>query len=152
MTLKNLSFVVHNQLKSFKVQTKDGKHLRVFSIFYQHPGMLNEDGWKLFKLPGTKKQILIDVNTLYVLDHNMNEFGYKPNTDIIETCKLTCTFKTQDEVDKHWEDMKEYAVSLKKDQKDFFDKQKVEELAKSTASLHLEDNHLDTDSAPPKKA
>lgn len=129
--LLHASFVVHNQLKTFKVQTADDVHLRVFSIFYTHPAMIIEDGWKLYKV-SEKQQILVDVDTLHIFDLNEVEFGFRPNTDMIETCKLTAPFQNQKDIDEHWEQLKKYASELKSDQNAFFDKKKVAELSEKS--------------------
>ena len=132
--------MVHNQLKTFKVRTSDDVHLRVFSIFYTHPAMIVEDGWKLYKV-SEKQQILVDVDTLHMFDLNDVEFGFRPNTDMIETCKLTAPFQSQKDIDNHWEQLKEYAVKLKSDQNQFFDKKKVKELME-------QNNESDDDDVP----
>lgn len=119
--------MVHNQLKTFKVQTADDVHLRVFSIFYTHPAMITEDGWKLYKI-SEKQQMLVDVDSLHIFDLNKVEFGFRPNTDMVETCKLTAPYQKQSDIDTHWDKLKEYASKLKSDQNKFFDKKKVAEL------------------------
>ena len=55
-TLKNL-------LPNTKVKLADN-NLVYFSIFYNHPRLLSEDGWKLLKVGS--ENILIIVDTAYI--------------------------------------------------------------------------------------
>ena len=136
------TFVVANQCQAYRVETKDKVQLRVFSMFYPHPGMVKEEGWKIFKLG--KDQILVDENTLYVLERNTNEFGFDPKSDTIISCKLTKEGR-QEDLDSHWDDMKQYGQELKTDYKNF------NKTMNDLSEMSLTDKSDRKESAPAKK-
>ena len=56
-------FLLTNRCTKIRVQTSDNHTLKVFSVFYQHPALLNPDGWKLLD---HQDKILVDENTLWL--------------------------------------------------------------------------------------
>jgi hypothetical protein len=136
--------LVANQCRAFRVETKDKVQLRVFSMFYPHPGMVEEEGWKIFQMD--KDKILVDENTLYVLERNINEFGFEPKSDTIISCKLTKE-GSQEEIDAHWDDMKKYGEELKTDYSNF----KKADPTTALSELSLIDDSDHKESAPVEK-
>ena len=119
-------FLLTNRCTKIRVQTSDKHTLKVFSVFYQHPALLHPDGWKLLD-HGDK--ILVDENTLWLLEQHECEFGYQPKEGTILTCKITPKGKTTPkELDEHWDDMLAYCSEVKCDFAKFVDENKVEEL------------------------
>jgi len=138
------SFLLTNRCTRTRVKTSDDHTLRVFSIFYQHPALLHPDGWKLLK--HSKDNVLVDENTLYILEKHECEFGYQPKTGTILTCKITPKGKLSEEALKtHWDDIYDYCVEVKRDFATFCDDSKVDELTnKLSSSLGLQDSvHID---------
>ena len=117
-----MSVLLHNKLPKFKIKTKDSHLLHVFSVFYDHPAMINEDGWVMMK--GMK--ILVDVDTMFLLESNVSEFGW--NKDKLLTCKITTTLKEEDEITKHWNKLYKHAMRVKSRMKKHFDDDKITEL------------------------
>ena len=56
-TLKNL-------LPNSKIRLADNNLVLIVSIFYNHPRLLSEDGWKLLKIGS--ENILIDTDTAHI--------------------------------------------------------------------------------------
>jgi hypothetical protein len=113
----------------------------VFSVFYQHPALIHPDGWKLLD-HGDK--ILVDENTLWLLEKHECEFGYQPKEGTILTCKITPKGKTTPkELEEHWDDMLAYCSEVKGDFAKFVDNAKVEELTDE-----LDDMKVKSDSQP----
>jgi hypothetical protein len=119
-------FLLTNRCTKVRVQTSDNHTLKVFSIFYQHPALLHPDGWKLLD---HGEKILVDENTLWVLEQHECEFGYQPKDGTILTCKITPKGKTTPkELNDHWDEMLVYCTEVKGDFAKFVDGAKVEEL------------------------
>ncbi len=78
-----MSILLNNRVPNFKIKTKDSHLLHVFSVFYDHPAMINVDGWVMMK----DMKILVDVDTMFLLESNISEFGW--NKDKLLTCKIT---------------------------------------------------------------
>lgn len=125
-------FLLTNRCTKIRVQTTDKHTLKVFSVFYQHPALLNPDGWKLLN---NQDKILVDENTLWLLDKHVCEFGYAPKDGTILTCKITP--KDTTDLQKHWDDMLEYCIEVKKDFAQFVDAQKADELTNRLDQLKL---------------
>ena len=125
-------FLLTNRCTKIRVQTSDKHTLKVFSVFYQHPALLNPDGWKLLD---HHDKILVDENTLWLLDKHICEFGFSPNDGTILTCKITP--KDTSDIQKHWDDMLDYCIEVKKDFAQFVDAQKADELTNRLDQLKL---------------
>lgn len=123
------SILLHNKATKFKIKTSDGHLLHVFSVFYAHPAMLNEDGWNLMK----DMKILVDVDTMFLLESNISEFGW--NKDKLLTCKITSELEG-DALKKHWDKLYKHALRTRKRMDQHFDKDKLSEM--------LEDLKIDT--------
>ena len=126
-------FLLTNRCTKIRVQTSDKHTLKVFSVFYQHPALLNPDGWKLLD---HHDKILVDENTLWLLDKHVCEFGFSPKDGTILTCKITPKSGTPD-LQKHWDDMLDYCIEVKKDFAQFVDAQKADELPNRLDQLKL---------------
>ena len=127
--MSSKSILLHNKAAKFKIKTSDGHLLHVFSGFYAHPAMLNEDGWTLMK----DMKILVDVDTMYLLESNISEFGW--NKDKLITCKITSNLEG-DELTKHWNKLYNHALRTRNRMSKHFDKDKLSEM--------LEDLKIDT--------
>ena len=125
-------FLLTNRCTKIRVQTSDNHTLKVFSVFYQHPALLNPDGWKLLD---HQDKILVDENTLWLLDKHVCEFGFSPKDGTILTCKITP--KDTSNPEKHWDDMLDYCIEVKKDFAQFVDAQKADELTNRLDQLKL---------------
>lgn len=125
-------FLLTNRCTKIRVQTSDNHTLKVFSVFYQHPALLNPDGWKLLD---HQDKILVDENTLWLLDKHVCEFGFSPKDGTILTCKITP--KDTSNLEKHWDDMLDYCIEVKKDFAQFVDAQKADELTNRLDQLKL---------------
>lgn len=145
-TLKNL-------LPNSKVKLSDNNLVLLLSIFYNHPRLLSEDGWKLLKVGS--ENILIDMDTAYITKDKEIELIW--NTDHITHIKLTSNLKG-DALKEHWDKMLTYASNVQRDMNAHFDKDKVEELcdvindmtlSKKDASSDCE-NHHEHDKIHPK--
>lgn len=136
-------FLLTNRCTKIRVQTSDKHTLKVFSVFYQHPALIHPDGWKLLD-HGDK--ILVDENTLWLLEQHECEFGYQPKEGTILTCKITPKGKTTPkELDEHWDDMLAYCSEVKGDFAKFVDTAKVEELTDKLDAANLK---VKSDSQP----
>lgn len=123
------SILIKNRTTKYKIKTGDGHLLHVFSAFYDHPAMLNEDGWTLMK--GMK--ILVDVDTMFLLESNISEFGW--SNDKLLTCKITSELKG-DELTKHWNKLYKHSLRTKNRMSKHFDTKKISDLC---SKLSLKD-------------
>ena len=126
-------FLLTNRCTKIRVQTSDKHTLKVFSVFYQHPALLNPDGWKLLD---HNEKILVDENTMWLLDKHVCEFGFSPKDGTILTCKITPKSGTPD-LQKHWDDILDYCIEVRKDFAQFVDAQKADELTNRLDQLKL---------------
>jgi hypothetical protein len=126
------SIVIPNLLFNKKIKLKDGTVLKLISIFYHHPYLLEEDSWKLLKLNNEKT--LIDPDTLYVIGDQLAELVYQDNTDKIESIKLTTNLEG-DKLKEHWDKLLEYSESVKNDIAEHYELDKVKELTESMDKL-----------------
>lgn len=115
-TLKNL-------LPNSKVKLADNNLVLLLSIFYNHPRLLSEDGWKLLKVGS--ENILIDMDTAHIVKDKEIELLW--DKDHITHLKLSSSLKG-DALKQHWADMLTYAGNVQRDMNAHFDKDKVEEL------------------------
>lgn len=137
-------FLLTNRCTKVRVQTSDQHTLKVFSIFYQHPALLHPDGWKLLD---HGEKILVDENTLWLLEQHECEFGYQPKDGTILTCKITPKGKTTPkELNDHWDEMLAYCTEVKGDFAKFVDKTKVEELTDKLDDLKVKSDSQPVDS------
>ena len=113
------NFLLTNRCTRTRVKTEDNHTLKVFSVFYQHPALLDPADWKLFN--AESEQVLMDKDTIYLLDKHLCEFGYEPKTGTILTCKITPIEKT--DLDKHWDEMLQFCLEVKRDFAQFCDEE-----------------------------
>lgn len=126
-TLKNL-------LPNSKVKLADNNVVLLLSIFYNHPRLLAEDGWKLLKVGS--ENILIDMDTAYIFKEKDIELVW--NKDHITHIKLT-SHLSDEALKKHWEDMVSYANNVQRDMNAHFDKNKVDDLCNSLNQVTIEE-------------
>lgn len=133
------NFLLTNRCTKVRVKTSDNHTLKVFSVFYQHPALLHPDGWRLLD---HGEKILVDENTMWLLEHHECEFGHQPKDGTILTCKITPKDKTN--LDKHWDDMLQYCLEVKRDFAQFVDSNKVDELTDKMESLGVVESKSDS--------
>jgi len=111
--------------------------------------MINEEAWHLQKHGNTN--ILVDEDTMFVMQNMVCEFGFEATSDTILTCKLTSTIEDEDERNIEWNTKYEYAKGVNKAAFNFFDKSKVEELADAMKQTTISENtDSDSDATGPK--
>ena len=133
------NFLLTNRCTRVRVKTSDNHTLKVFSVFYQHPALLHPDGWRLLD---HGEKILVDENTMWLLEHHECEFGHQPKDGTILTCKITPKDKT--DLNKHWDDMLQYCMEVKRDFAQFVDSKKVNELTDQLESLGVTESKSDS--------
>ena len=138
------SFLITNLCTKTRISTKDDVILQVFSGFYSHPAMINEDGWHLFEANG--KKILVDEDTLFIMKDMLCEWGCEATSDVLLTCKLTSSIEDETERMKQWNDKYKYAMDIRKASAQFFDKNKVDDLSSQLEKITVSAN-IDSDSA-----
>ena len=132
-----MSILLNNRLCKFKIKTKDSHLLHIFSVFYDHPAMINEDGWIMMK----DMKILVDVDTMFLLESNISEFGW--NKDKLLTCKISSNLKG-DELNKHWNKLYKHATRVRSRMKKHFDNDKVVELLEDLSISHSKQAEKDS--------
>lgn len=137
------SFLITNLCTKVRIQTKDEVVLQVFSGFYSHPALVNEDAWHLQKHGNLN--IMVDEDTMYIMKHMLCEFGFDAKSDVILTCKLTSVLEDEEERNKQWNELYTYAKGVRKAASEFFDRQKVEDLSHAMDSITISEN-TDSDS------
>lgn len=138
------SFVITNLCTKTRISTKDNVILQLFSGFYSHPVMINEDGWHLFEANG--KKILVDEDTLFIMKDMVCEWGCEATSDVLLTCKLTSSIEDESKRMKQWNDKYKYAMDIKKASEQFFDKNKLDDLSSQLEKITVSAN-TDLDSA-----
>lgn len=138
------SFLITNLCTKTRISTKDDVILQVFSGFYSHPAMINEEGWHLFEANG--KKILVDEDTLFIMKDMLCEWGCEATSDVLLTCKLTSSIEDETERMKQWNDKYKYAMDIRKASAQFFDKNKVDDLSSQLEKITVSAN-IDSDSA-----
>ena len=138
------SFLITNLCTKTRISTKDDVILQVFSGFYSHPAMINEDGWHLFEANG--KKILVDEDTLFIMKDMLCEWGCEATSDVLLTCELTSSIEDETERMKQWNDKYKYAMDIRKASAQFFDKDKVDDLSSQLEKINVSAN-IDSDSA-----
>lgn len=137
------SFLVTNLCTKTRISTKDDVILQLFSGFYSHPAMINEDGWHLFEANG--KKILVDEDTLFIMKDMLCEWGCEATSDVLLTCKLTSSIEDESERMKQWNDKYKYSMDIRKASSQFFDKDKVDDLSNQLEKITVSAN-TDSDS------
>ena len=132
-----MSILLKNRLNKFKIKTKDSHLLHIFSVFYDHPAMINEDGWVMMK----DMKILVDVDTMFLLESNISEFGW--NKDKLLTCKITSNLEG-DKLTKHWNKLYKHASRVRSRMKKHFDNDKVVELLGDLSISHSKQAEKDS--------
>ena len=146
---------LQNLLPNSKVKLADSNIVLLLSLFYNHPRLLSEDGWKLLKVGN--QNILIDLDTAHIFKDKEIELVW--DNDHITHFRLTSKL-TGEELKKHWDTMVTYANQVRRDMTSHFDKNKVDELCdslnqvaitkvESSASDHDTDHVLER--TPPKE-
>lgn len=138
-----MSILLKNRVSKFKIKTKDSHLLHIFSVFYDHPAMLNEEGWVMMK--GMK--ILVDVDTMFLLESNISEFGW--NKDKLLTCKITSNLEGE-ELNKHWDKLYKHATRVRSRMKRHFDSDKVVEMLEDLSISHSSPVEKDSTESDPK--
>lgn len=129
------SILLHNRCTKTRVKLADGNILQCFTLFYDHPAMINEDAWTLMKTNGIN--VLCDTDTMHILSGNECEWGFTPTGDTILTVKLSTQLEEQEDQINHWNKLYEFAVGVRKEAAQFFDKKKIDNLADELNSLDV---------------
>lgn len=137
------SFLITNLCTKTRISTKDDVILQVFSGFYSHPAMINEDGWHLLEANG--KKILVDEDTMFIMKDMICEWGNEATSDILLTCKLTSSIEDETERMLQWNEKYTYAMDTRRASNHFFDKDKVDDLTKQLETITVSEN-TDSDS------
>tara|TARA_B110000483_G_scaffold213820_1_gene263242 strand:- start:1261 stop:1743 length:483 start_codon:yes stop_codon:yes gene_type:complete len=127
-------YLLQNRCTKIRVSTSDEHTLKVFSVFYQHPALIDPEGWTVLK---TEENILVDKNTMWILEKHECEFGYEAKSGTI----LTCRIKPKDcsNLEAHWDDILQYCMEVKGDFAKFCDED---------ISLKMDNLKLKSDSKP----
>lgn len=107
----------------------------MFSLFYTHPYLLNEDGWKLLNLQDEK--LLVDTDSLHVFGDCQVRMQYDDN-DHITHVNLRSDL-TGDELTKLFDKMLEYSKQVRADMNSHYDSAKVCDLASGLKMLNVND-------------
>ena len=142
--------ILRNLLPNSKVKLADNNLVLLLSIFYNHPRLLAEDGWKLLKIGS--ENILIDTDTAFIVAGKKVELVW--DKDHITHLKLTSALQG-DALKKHWEEMLQYASNVQRDMTAHFDKSKIDQLCDSLSSVSVKEVSSssdldDTDRVPGK--
>mgnify|MGYP000858257011 FL=1 len=125
-------YLLTNRCTKVRVKTSDGHTLKVFSVFYEHVALLDPDSWSLLDVG---EKILVDVDTKWLLSHHESEFGYAPKDGTVLTCKITPLDKSN--LEKHWNDMLDHCIQVKKEFAEFVDSKKVDDLSEKLDDLKV---------------
>ena len=125
-----MSLTLPNKLPNKKVKLGDGTVLKLFSWFYTHPYLLNEDGWKLLNLG--EETLLVDTDSL-ILFGNWKML-LKSDKENITNVNLTSNLKG-DELASIFEEMLNYSKQIRADMNSHYDPDKVSELDLSSLKL-----------------
>ena len=134
-----------------RIRTLDDHIIQCFSAFYHHPVLINEDAWHLMKYGKTK--IMIDRDTMHLMEKMVCEWGFEPTSDTILTLKLTSTMKDKDERIKHWNQLYEYSVKLRSAMSKHFNKDKLDTLTNQLENITISgcgQEHSDSTCDDPK--
>jgi len=125
-----MSLTLPNKLPNKKVKLGDGTVLKLFSLFYTHPYLLNEDGWKLLNLG--EEKLLVDTDSLHVFGNC--EIRLKYDKEHITNVNLTSNLKG-DELASLFDEMLNYSKQVRADMNSHYDPDKVSELDLSSLKL-----------------
>ena len=124
--------------------------LRVFSAFYSHPAMINEESWHLIEAQA--KQVLVDEDTMHIFKDMVLEFGEEATSDTILTCKLTSSIEDENKRAAQWNEKYTYAMDTRENMSKFYDKKKIDELTDSLAGISvcekIDSDFVDNSEAP----
>ena len=134
-----MSFLTTNRCTRTRIQTKDGVVIQLFSAFYDHPAMVNEDAWHLVKHGSFN--LLVDEDTMEIMNGLECEWGFSANSDTIVTCKLSSHEKDEEKRNHDMGIKFEYAKKVRRSMKSFFDASKVDELSLAVDAIDI--NELD---------
>lgn len=137
-------FLLQNRCTRTRAKTLDNHTLKVFSVFYQHPSLLDPDAWKLFDTGD--ENILIDEDTMVILHQHICEFGYQPKTGTILTCKITP--KETKDLKAHWDKILDFCNEVKKDFSEFWDETTLKMENLSLKSDPLQEHSGSTSNGP----
>jgi len=129
------SFLTTNRCTRTRIKTNDNIILQAFSLFYDHPAMVNEEAWHMFTHGNTK--VMVDKDTLEIMRDLECEYGFSPKTDTIITCKLTSRIVDDDERKKQMNQKYEYAKKIRTSIEKFFDGDKIAELTSTIDDMSL---------------
>jgi len=137
---------LNNLLPNAKIRLNDGKEVLLVSLFYEHPLMLDEDGWTLVKIGS--ENILIDKDTMQVIDKCEIELQWEK--DHIQAIQLTSDL-TGDDLKKHWEQLIEFSRKVKNEMSEFFHKEKVDDLCNKLTDVTIVSDSSQGDETPVQK-
>ena len=132
------SILITNLCAGVRIRTLDDHIIQCFSAFYHHPALINEDAWHLMKHGNTK--LMVDEDTMHLMEKMVCEWGFKPKSDTILTLKLTSSIKDKDERIKHWNQLYEYSMKLRSAMTKHFDKDKLDTLTDQLENVTISDS------------
>lgn len=106
------SIVIPNVLFNKKVKLSDGNVLKMISIFYKHPYLLQEDMWE--RLDYNNETFLVDPDTLHIMSEHVAELIYLDRTDKIQSVRITTDLEGEP-LQKHWDTILEYCAKVRYD-------------------------------------
>ena len=104
-------------------------------MFYTHPYLLDEDGWKLLNLG--EEKLLVDTDSLHVFGDC--EVRLKYDNEHITDVQLTSKLEG-DELHSLFDEMLEYSKQVRADMNSHYDPDKVSELTTNLKALNVADN------------
>ncbi len=133
-----MSITLPNKLPDKKVKLGDGVVLKLFSIFYTHPFLLDEDGWKLLNLG--EEKILVDTDSLHVFGDC--DVTLKYDMEHITHVNLRSHLKG-DELNGLFDDMLKYSKQVRADMNSHYDPDKVSELTSALNTIKISSDDVD---------
>lgn len=132
------SILITNVCTGVRIRTLDEHIIQCFSGYYKHPALIDEDSWHLMKHGNTK--LMVDKDTMHLMENMICEWGFQANSDTILTLKLTSTVKDKEERIKHWNQLYEYSMNLRKAMTSHFDSNKLDELTGQMKAVSICDS------------
>lgn len=114
---------IKNLLPNTKIKLKDDHLCQIVSIFYNHPRLLEENGWDSLKVGS--ETILIDKDTLYITQEKEIELIW--DKERITHIKLKSNL-TGEKLKQHWDKMLKHGNMVRKAMQLHFDTKKVDDL------------------------
>jgi len=130
-----MSVLLPNKLPRKKIRTQDGAVLKLFSLFFSHPYMLNEDGWKLLVV--SEEKLLVDVDTLHIFGDCEIKLVYEK--EYITHAELTSDLKGE-ALDKLYLKMMKYAEKVRAEMNEH--EENLEEIGKKGNQEKNEEDKL----------